>query len=78
MGLFEKKEKATATDKTVKTMATATDTAKAIQAKIGADADGVWGAGTTKAMQKFLGVDQDGVKGPNTIKAWQTWCNHNL
>ena len=54
------------------------ETIKAIQKKVGAEADGFWGTGTSKAMQKFLGVEVDGERGPKTVKAWQEWCNKQL
>jgi peptidoglycan hydrolase-like protein with peptidoglycan-binding domain len=34
---------------------------KALQRKIGATADGIWGAGTTRALQRYLGTPVDGI-----------------
>ena len=54
-------------------------TIKAIQAKVGAKADGMIGAETIKKLQEFLnsensaGLAEDGKFGVNTIKALQTY-----
>lgn len=50
-------------------------TVKAIQRKVGAPADGVFGPGSIKALQRFLHVKTDGIMGRNTVKAWQKWLN---
>lgn len=49
---------------------------KAIQKKIGATADGVFGLKTAKAFQKWLGVEVDGYIGEKTVKAFQKWLNN--
>lgn len=51
-------------------------TMKALQRRIGSDADGVMGRGTIIALQKFLGVAADGVMGRGTVSALQTWLNN--
>jgi len=48
---------------------------KAIQKKIGASVDGVFGKKSVKKLQKFLGVKADGSMGPDTVKAFQKWLN---
>lgn len=55
---------------------TGSDTVRAIQSKVGAGVDGVFGPATVRAMQRFLGVEVDGLLGPDTIKAWQKWLNN--
>lgn len=51
---------------------------KALQKKIGATADGLFGKQSVIALQKFLGVTQDGYMGKETVKALQKWINKNL
>lgn len=48
---------------------------KAIQQKVGAEPDGVFGMKTCKAMQKWLGVDVDGWFGDQSVRAFQIWLN---
>lgn len=51
---------------------------KALQKKIGATADGIWGAGTTRALQRYLGTPVDGIiSRPSTaIKELQRRLNN--
>ncbi|MEY8436226.1 N-acetylmuramoyl-L-alanine amidase [Atopobiaceae bacterium 24-176] len=48
---------------------------RALQARVGAAADGIAGANTVKALQRRLGVYADGVCGPKTVRALQTALN---
>lgn len=48
---------------------------RALQARIGATADGIMGANTVKALQRRHGVGADGVCGPKTVRALQTALN---
>ena len=50
---------------------------KALQKKIGADADGIMGRDSVLALQRFLGVAADGYLGEATAKALQTALNNN-
>jgi peptidoglycan hydrolase-like protein with peptidoglycan-binding domain len=48
------------------------DTVKAVQAKLGLTADGIFGPGTKRAVKQFQsknGLTADGVAGPATLKA---------
>jgi peptidoglycan hydrolase-like protein with peptidoglycan-binding domain len=48
------------------------DTVKAVQAKLGLTADGIFGPGTKRAVKQFQaenGLTADGVAGPSTLKA---------
>ena len=51
------------------------DLVRAIQKKIGAEADGFFGMETLKKLQTFLGVDVDGWFGYNSVCAFQRWLN---
>lgn len=48
---------------------------KAMQARIGASADGIAGPGTVRALQSYLGVSADGKCGPATVRALQERLN---
>ncbi len=50
------------------------DTVRALQRMVGADADGVLGPNAITALQRWLGVKADGVLGPETVRALQQWC----
>ena len=52
------------------------DVIKALQRRIGAQADGICGPATVKALQKRLGVGVDGVCGKQTVRALQTAINN--
>ena len=53
-------------------------TVKALQSKLGVNADGYWGPKTTKALQRLVGTAQDGSIGPKTVKAFQLYLNANV
>ena len=48
---------------------------RALQARIGATADGIIGKATVTALQRRHGVGADGVCGPKTVRALQTALN---
>ena len=48
---------------------------RAIQNKIGATPDGLFGPNSVKKLQTFLGVSVDGYMGAETVKAFQRWLN---
>lgn len=48
---------------------------KALQRKVGATADGIWGKGTSRAVQRWLGVEADGYFGHVSSKALQRKLN---
>ncbi len=54
------------------------DDIKKLQAKVGANQDGVVGPETISALQGVVGADQDGIWGPETTKALQQHLNNNL
>jgi hypothetical protein len=47
----------------------------AMQTRVGATADGLWGHDTSVAWQGFLGVTQDGYFGADSVSTLQTWIN---
>ena len=51
------------------------DTARALQRLIGAEADGVIGPDTITCLQRFLDVAADGILGEDTVRALQHWLN---
>ncbi len=51
---------------------------KALQRKVGAFADGIWGKATSRAVQRWLGVDADGYFGPQSARALQRRLNESL
>lgn len=51
---------------------------KAIQKKVGVNADGWFGPNSIKAFQRWLNVTADGSMGPATVKAFQRWLNKNM
>lgn len=51
---------------------------RALQRKINADADGLFGKQSVIALQGFLKVTQDGYMGKETVKSLQKWINKNL
>lgn len=51
---------------------------RAIQKKVGVDADGWFGPNSIKAFQRWLNVTADGSMGPATVKAFQRWLNKNM
>lgn len=57
--------------------ATGSAAVKALQKKLGVEADGLMGKNTVTALQKELGVAADGYLGENTAKAFQTALNAN-
>lgn len=48
---------------------------KALQRKLGIEADGFWGRNTSIALQRKLHVEVDGIFGSNSCKAWQRKMN---
>ena len=48
---------------------------RALQRKIGADADGYFGPNSVKSLQRYLGVAVDGYCGPDTVTAFQRRLN---
>lgn len=50
---------------------------RALQKKLGVEADGFFGKNSVMALQKFLGVNADGYLGEQTAKAFQTALNNN-
>lgn len=51
------------------------DTVRALQMLVGANADGVLGPNAITALQIWLGVTADGMLGPDTVRALQHWIN---
>lgn len=51
---------------------------KALQRKVGVEADGIWGKATSRAVQKWLGVEADGYFGDKSTRALQRKLNASL
>lgn len=56
---------------------------RAVQQKLGIDADGYWGPATSRAIQSFLNdngynLDVDGYFGPASVQALQDSLNKGL
>ena len=51
---------------------------RVIQAKTGADPDGLMGPASVKALQRFLDCADDGICGPKTVTAFQEYLNSKL
>ena len=50
---------------------------RALQCRIGAEADGWFGRESVLKLQAFLGVTQDASMGPVTVRAWQRYLNNH-